>query len=94
MLDRGPAKSEEPFMTKLHTRGGMRMPRKGEGTLHLDHLSIWIYTGKSLELPQLRDTSLNKLVRGFYKICAKGPSAFHQLDVVEIREVSAGKIPR
>jgi hypothetical protein len=51
-------------MTKLHTRGGMRMPRKGEGTLHLDHLSIWIYTGKSLELPQLRDTGLDKFVRG------------------------------
>lgn len=40
----------------------MRMPREGEGTLHLDHLAIWIYTGNSLELPQLRDTSLYNVV--------------------------------
>jgi hypothetical protein len=40
------------------------MPWKGEGTLHLDHLSIWIYTDKGPELSQLRDTSLYILVRG------------------------------
>ena len=59
-----PSQTRELIMTRLHTRGGMRMPWKGEGTLHLDHLSIWIYTGKGPELSQLRDTSLYILVRG------------------------------
>jgi hypothetical protein len=58
------------------------MPRKGEGTLHLDHLSIWIYNGKSLELPQLRDTSLDGFVRDLQINCAKGLSDFHQIGVV------------
>lgn len=53
------------------------MPREGEGTLHLDHLSIWIYTGNSLELSQLRDTSLYQSARRLG--LSNRTSASHQL---------------
>ncbi len=62
----------------------MRMPRKGIGPLHLDHLSIWIFNDKSPELSQLRDTRWDGLDQRVL-VCQKGLKALVQLVVVKFR---------
>jgi hypothetical protein len=70
-----------------HTGRRMRWPWKGDGPLHLDHNSIWVLSGPSLELSQLRDArSYVKRISVFLRSAKRTSSKF------ELRSLAQGEL--